>query len=107
MSHHERWNGSGYPQGLAGDAIPLAARLMALADVFDAMTSRRVYKSPIPFADVRAMMAEQRGKHFDPDLLDNFIAGFEDFCAIARQYPDQPAPETVAPAPATAVASTA
>ena len=86
--HHERWNGSGYPDGLAGDAIPLAARLMAVADVFDAMISRRVYKQPIPMLQVREMMAAERGQHFDPDLLDSFIDGFESFCDIARQYPD-------------------
>jgi putative two-component system response regulator len=86
--HHERWNGSGYPDGLAGDAIPLAARLMAVADVFDAMISRRVYKAPIPFAQVREMMAAERGQHFDPDLLDSFIDGFEAFCDIARRHPD-------------------
>jgi putative two-component system response regulator len=63
MHHHERWNGSGYPDGLAGDAIPLAARLMAVADVFDAMISRRVYKKPIPMPQVREMMAAERGQH--------------------------------------------
>jgi putative two-component system response regulator len=88
-SHHERWDGRGYPDGLAGDAIPLAARLMALADVFDAMISRRVYKPPIPLAEVRASMAGQRGLHFDPELLDAFLAGFEQFCEIARRYPDE------------------
>ena len=91
MHHHERWNGSGYPDGLAGDAIPLAARLMAVADVFDAMISRRVYKQPIPMAQVREMMAGERGRHFDPDLLDSFIEGFEIFCDIARQHPDDEA----------------
>ncbi len=94
MHHHERWNGSGYPDGLAGDAIPLAARLMALADVFDAMISRRVYKKPISFEQVREMMTAERGQHFDPDLLDSFIAGFDDFCDIARLHPDEePAPD--------------
>jgi putative two-component system response regulator len=97
LHHHERWDGHGYPDGLAGDAIPLAARLMAVADVFDALISRRVYKQPIPFGQVREIMAEQRGKHFDPDLLDDFIDGFEEFCDIARRHPDEPAsPESVA-----------
>jgi putative two-component system response regulator len=91
--HHERWDGSGYPGGLAGDAIPLAARLMALADVFDAMISRRVYKPPIPMLEVRAAMAEQRGRHFDPDLLDAFLGDFETFCDIARALPDEPGAE--------------
>jgi putative two-component system response regulator len=102
MHHHERWNGSGYPDGLAGNAIPLAARLMALADVFDAMISRRVYKKPIPMVQVREMMAAERGQHFDPDLLDSFIEGFEIFCDIARQHPDDEA--SVAPAATSGVA---
>jgi putative two-component system response regulator len=88
LSHHERWDGSGYPEGLAGDTIPLAARLMALADVFDALISKRVYKLPVAFGSVREIMTEQRGKHFDPDLLDAFVDHFDDFCAIAREHPD-------------------
>ncbi len=88
LHHHERWNGSGYPDGLAGDAIPLAARLMAIADVFDALISRRVYKQALPFSEVRTMMLAERGQHFDPDLLDLFIGSFETFCAIARLHPD-------------------
>jgi putative two-component system response regulator len=88
--HHERWDGKGYPDGLVGDAIPLAARLMALADVFDAMISRRVYKNPIPMDEVRVAMAEQRGRHFDPDLLDAFLADYQGFCDIALRFPDEP-----------------
>jgi putative two-component system response regulator len=88
LHHHERWDGSGYPDGLAGDAIPLAARLMAVADVFDAMISRRVYKQAMPFERVRDEMAAQRGAHFDPDLLDAFIEGFDDYCEIARRFAD-------------------
>ena len=75
--------------GLAGDRIPLAARIMALADVFDAMISRRVYKAPIDFGRVREAMAGQRGGQFDPDLLDAFIAHYDEFCAIARARPDE------------------
>jgi hypothetical protein len=66
LHHHERWDGSGYPDGLAGDAIPLAARLMAVADVFDALISRRVYKEALPSTRCSGIMAEQRGRHFDP-----------------------------------------
>lgn len=93
--HHERWDGSGYPDGLAGEAIPLSARLMALADVFDAMISRRVYKAPIDFERVRAAMQAQRGLQFDPDLLDAFIGHFERFCDIARARPDEDCGGTV------------
>jgi len=89
LHHHERWDGSGYPDGLAGDAIPLSARLMALADVFDALISRRVYKDAMAPDEARRIMQEQRGRHFDPDLLDLFLASFEEFCAIANRYPDE------------------
>jgi putative two-component system response regulator len=91
LRHHERWDGSGYPGGLAGEAIPLAARLMALADVFDALISRRCYKEPMRFEAARELMAVERGRHFDPDLLDIFLAAFDDFCDIARRLPDEPA----------------
>jgi putative two-component system response regulator len=92
LYHHERWDGSGYPEGLAGEAIPLPARLMALADVFDALVSPRVYKRAMDFAEARATMAAQRGLHFDPDLLDIFLAGYERFCEIARSHPDELGP---------------
>ncbi len=88
--HHERWNGSGYPEGLAGDAIPLAARLMAVADVFDALISRRVYKQAMPFEEVRSTMLAERSKQFDPDLIDAFNTHFDAFCAIAKALPDTP-----------------
>jgi len=91
LGHHERWDGSGYPDGLAGDTIPLAARLMAIADVFDALVSRRVYKAPMPAEEVYRVMAAERGRHFDPDLLDCFLGDFEAFCRIPRAYPDEPA----------------
>ncbi len=103
LHHHERWDGAGYPDGLAGEAIPLAARLMALADVFDALISRRVYKAPMPIDQVHSTMAAERGRHFDPDLLDLFLAGFDEFGEIARRYPDEPA----GPAPTTATGAAA
>ncbi len=87
-SHHERWDGSGYPDGLQGDAIPLSGRLMALADVFDALISRRVYKAPMPIADAAAIILAGRGNHFDPDVVDAFVARQDDFVAIARRYVD-------------------
>ena len=91
--HHERWDGSGYPDRLAGSAIPLAARLMAIADVFDALISRRSYKAAMPPEQARAIMEAERGKHFDPDLLDVFLGAFEEFCEIARRRPDEPRDE--------------
>ena len=89
--HHEKWDGSGYPDGLAGDAIPVSARLMALADVFDALSSRRVYKGPMSFDEARTSIAEGRGSHFDPDVTDAFLSQFATFIDIARQHgdPDQ------------------
>ncbi|MEI6335968.1 MAG: two-component system response regulator [Methylococcaceae bacterium] len=86
--HHEKWDGSGYPDGLAGNAIPVSARLMAVADVFDALISARPYKPAIPFKKARDIIAAERGKHFDPDLVDAFLEGFDDFVAIAKQYLD-------------------
>ena len=85
-SHHERWDGTGYPDGLAGDTIPLSARLMAIADVFDALISKRVYKPAITFSEVYRIVQEGRDKHFDPDIIDNFLAGYKEFEAIAAHY---------------------
>ncbi len=86
--HHERWDGGGYPEGLAGEAIPLSARLMALADVFDALITRRAYKPPMPHAQARTIIVAERGQHFDPDITDVFLAHFAEFCAIAECYSD-------------------
>ena len=86
--HHEKWDGSGYPEGRAGDAIPISARLMALADVFDALITRRVYKPPMPHARARDIIVEERGRHFDPDMVDSFLACFDTFRAIAERYSD-------------------
>lgn len=86
--HHEKWNGKGYPDGLAGDDIPVSARLMALADVFDALTCRRVYKAPIPLEVARDMIAAERGQHFDPDVTDAFLQHFDEFAVIAQRYAD-------------------
>ncbi|QAU33331.1 two-component system response regulator [Janthinobacterium sp. 17J80-10] len=87
-SHQEKWDGSGYPQGLAGDAIPLSARLMALADVYDALISRRVYKEPYPHEEAMRIIAEGRGTHFDPDLVDAFLVIHEQFRDIAARFMD-------------------
>jgi putative two-component system response regulator len=86
--HHERWDGSGYPDGLAGEAIPVSARLMALADVFDALTTHRVYKPPMPFEKAREIIVAGRGGHFDPDVVDAFLAICQEFRAIAVRFAD-------------------
>ncbi|MBU0514068.1 MAG: HD domain-containing protein, partial [Proteobacteria bacterium] len=87
-THHERWDGRGYPQGLAGEAIPPSGRLMALADVYDALISRRVYKEPWPHPDSRREIAAGSGTQFDPRVVEAFLAREEDFVAIARRYRD-------------------
>ena len=86
--HHERWDGLGYPDGLAGEAIPLSARVMAVADVFDALISRRVYKEALDFERARASIAAECGRQFDPDVCDAFLAGFAEFAEIAVQHHD-------------------
>lgn len=86
--HHERWDGSGYPDGLAGDAIPVSARLMALADVFDALINRRVYKDPFSFATAKDIIAAESGRQFDPDVVEAFLAMFDIFETIATRYSD-------------------
>ncbi|MCT0223664.1 two-component system response regulator [Synechococcus sp. CS-1328] len=88
FSHHEKWDGSGYPLGLAGEAIPVSARLMALADVYDALISRRVYKAPMSHAQAMQILHEGRGSHFDPDVVDACDALQEEFQAIAHRYAD-------------------
>ena len=86
--HQEKWDGSGYPEKLAGEAIPLSARLMAVADVYDALISRRVYKPPFPREKAVGIIREGRGTHFDPDMVDAFLAIEEEFHAIAERYAD-------------------
>ncbi|MDD0811097.1 two-component system response regulator [Curvibacter sp. RS43] len=86
--HHERWDGQGYPDGLAGEDIPVAARLMALADVFDALISRRVYKPPFSFEAARELILADSGRQFDPDVCAAFEACYLEFCAVAERYLD-------------------
>lgn len=85
-SHHEKYDGSGYPKGLKGDEIPLCGRLMALADVYDALISRRPYKEPIEHLKVLEMIKNERGKHFDPDVVDAFLSSSEEFREIAKRF---------------------
>lgn len=88
LTHHERWDGDGYPQKLSGDDIPLAGRLMAIADVYDALISRRVYKPPFVHAEAIEMMRKERARHFDPDILDCMLDSAAQFEDIARCFAD-------------------
>lgn len=84
LYHHERWDGNGYPEQLVGEAIPLAARLMALVDVFDALSCKRPYKQPFPMDETIAIIREERGRQFDPDVVDAFLALQNKFIEIAN-----------------------
>ncbi len=96
-SHQEKWDGSGYPEGLSGDKIPLSARIMALADVYDALINRRVYKPAIPHEEAVEIIREGKGSHFDPDMVDAFLELADEFKAIADRYGDATAePEQIA-----------
>ena len=86
LRHHERFDGSGYPGGLSGMDIPLSGRIVALADVYDALISRRVYKSAMSHDVARAIILEERGKHFDPHIEDAFVAVEGDFQRLARHH---------------------
>jgi putative two-component system response regulator len=77
LTHHERWDGSGYPAGLEGTDIPIEGRIAAIADVYDALTSDRCYRSAYSAHDALDMMREGRGTHFDPDLLDKFMEAID------------------------------
>jgi len=90
-SHQEKWDGSGYPEGLAGDAIPISARLMAVADVYDALISRRVYKPAMSHEKAVTIIAQGRGSHFDPDITDAFLSLAEEFQAVATRFIDSDA----------------
>jgi len=87
-SHQEKWDGSGYPESLSGEEIPVAARLMAVADVYDALISRRVYKPPFTHEQSLEIMRQGRGTHFDPDVLDAFFALETEFARIAQEFAD-------------------
>ncbi|WP_218581301.1 HD domain-containing phosphohydrolase [Pseudomonas sp. L13] len=88
LCHHERWDGTGYPNGLRGDAIPHAARIVAIVDVFDALTSARPYKPAWPLDDALALIRAESGKHFDPDLVNLFMSSLPGILAIKEQWPD-------------------
>jgi putative two-component system response regulator len=86
LTHHERWDGSGYPDGLAGERIPLEGRITAVADVFDAMTSRRVYKPAYPMEETLDIMRKERGSHFDSKVLDLFLESVDEVNGIRGEY---------------------
>ncbi len=88
LSHQEKWDGSGYPRKLAGNAIPRSARLMAVADVYDALRGHRVYKAAMSHEQASAIIIEGKGRHFDPDVVDAFAAIADQFKVIADRYPD-------------------
>ncbi|WP_309044602.1 response regulator [Marinobacter sediminicola] len=88
LNHHEKWDGSGYPKGLKGTDIPVSARIVALADVFDALTSERPYKSAWPIDKATGLIREQAGKHFDPDLVEAFFQCLPDILKIRAQWQD-------------------
>jgi putative two-component system response regulator len=88
-SHHERWDGSGYPEGLSGENIPISARLMALADVYDALVCRRVYKEPMPHSVAVDIIRDGRAQHFDPQIVDCFLENDEQFRDIALRFSDE------------------
>jgi len=90
-NHQEKWDGSGYPTGVSGNDIPISARLMALADVYDALISRRVYKEPMPHEIAVKIIVEGKGKHFDPDIVDAFLSLQDEFQSIASRFSDSDA----------------
>ncbi|MCI5147838.1 MAG: HD domain-containing protein, partial [Candidatus Electrothrix sp. MAN1_4] len=85
-THQEKWDGSGYPQGLSGENIPLSGRIMAIADVYDALTSRRPYKTPVAHEKAVAIMKAEKGTHFDPELIEFFLKVHERFREISLRY---------------------
>lgn len=90
LCHHEKWDGSGYPRGLAAEDIPESARIVAVADVFDALTSARPYKPAWPLEKALALMQEQRGRHFDPRVIDHFFAVLPEILEIRERHVEPP-----------------
>jgi putative two-component system response regulator len=100
LTHHERFDGGGYPYGLAGTQIPLCGRIVALADVYDALTTRRVYKDAYSHEKARSIILEGRGTHFDPDVVDAFLDNEAMFVAIRESFADEETePTAAAPSP--------
>jgi HD-GYP domain-containing protein (c-di-GMP phosphodiesterase class II) len=99
LHHHERWDGTGYPDALAGGAIPLAARIVAIADVYDALATKRVYKESKPHEECVRMIREQAGKQFDPELIEIFLSVEHEFRKIAERFAERSAPDSAWRAP--------
>ena len=95
FSHHERWDGGGYPAGRKGEQIPLSARLVAVADVYDALTSKRSYKNALPHDEAVKIIVGERGTHFDPDVIDVFVANTETFQRIQMLESFKEHPESI------------
>ncbi|WP_331417839.1 HD-GYP domain-containing protein [Vibrio sp. M260112] len=93
LTHHEKWNGSGYPNGLKEQEIPISGRLMALADVYDALISERVYKKAFSHEKTKSIILEGNGSHFDPEIVEAFLAIEDEFVAIADKYRSMEAKE--------------
>jgi putative two-component system response regulator len=89
LAHHEKWDGSGYPQGLSGEQIPLEARIVAISDVFDALTSKRPYKEPHSERHALQILREAEGKHFDPDVYSAFLEALPEIQAIRKRFADE------------------
>ena len=85
FNHHEKWDGSGYPRGLKGEAIPLSARIVALADVYDALTTKRFYKEAYSHDKAKNMIIELKGKHFDPEIVNAFLAVQDTFNRVREE----------------------
>jgi putative two-component system response regulator len=88
QSHHEKWNGSGYPMGLSENQIPLSARLLALADVYDALISNKIYRQGMSYEDAVGVIFSERGEHFDPDVVDAFMELTVEFEDVAKRFAD-------------------
>jgi len=107
FTHQEKWDGTGYPQGLKAEEIPVSGRLMALADVYDALISKRIYKPPLPHEEAVRIITEGSGKHFDPDVVDAFLALENTFRNIALTFSDFDEEREVLSAPSGKQAETA
>jgi len=88
LTHHERWDGAGYPLGLKGNSIPIEGRIVSIADVFDALSSKRIYKESIPIENCINMLKSEKGKQFDPELVEIFIESLPEIDKIRELYKD-------------------